>query len=301
MDVRNEYLSLKEEYDDFLIEIKRIIEKILKVNNIPIAFDILGRTKTLDSIEEKLLAKRYTIKESITELNDLVGIRIVLLFPGLKDDVVNLLSEKFQVMDVIQKKIPVDKFGYNSVHLILGIKEEWSQSLNFENHSSKKIEIQIRTVAEHIWAETSHVLFYKKEENIPNIIRRDFHRLSALLEIIDENLQNIKNRVEYHFTEVQENEYDEILIMDLNPETFKRVMLKNSNGLYDFEDQKNKELSSRIEKNYNILNAGYLDTLIMDKIDLHNLSSQEFVQKVLELLDDKLDSEEKKSYDSKPK
>ncbi len=176
--------------------------------------------------------------------------------------------------------------------MILGIKEEWAKLLNFENHSLKRIEIQIRTISEHIWAETSHVLFYKREENIPNVISRDFHRLSALLEIIDENLQNIKNRVERHFQEVKENDYDKILMMDLNSETFRRVMLKNSNGVYDYEDQRNKELSSRIEKDYNILNVGYLDTLIADKIDLNNLKSNDFVKKVLDILD-----EEKKNID----
>ena len=176
--------------------------------------------------------------------------------------------------------------------MILGIKEEWAKSLNFENHSLKRIEIQIRTISEHIWAETSHVLFYKKEENIPNAISRDFHRLSALLEIIDENLQNIKNRVQRHFQDVQENDYDEILMMDLNSETFRRVMLKNSNGLYDYEDQRNKELSSRIEKNYNILNAGYFDTLIAGKVDLKGLKSDDFVHQVLYILD-----EEKKNID----
>ncbi|WP_343705613.1 RelA/SpoT domain-containing protein [Flavobacterium sp.] len=292
MDVKSEYLNLKEEYDDFLVEVKRNIEKLLKNNNIPIAFDILGRTKTLDSIEEKLSSKRFTIKKSITELNDLVGVRIVLLFPEFKEKVVDLLCNKFQLIERIQKKNPVDKFGYNSVHLILGIKEEWAKSLNFENHSLKRIEIQIRTISEHIWAETSHVLFYKKEENIPNAISRDFHRLSALLEIIDENLQNIKNRVQRHFQDVQENDYDEILKMDLNSETFRRVMLKNSNGLYDYEDQRNKELSSRIEKNYNILNAGYFDTLIAGKVDLKGLKSDDFVHQVLYILD-----EEKKNID----
>lgn len=292
MDVKSEYLNLKEEYDDFLVEVKRNIEKLLKNNNIPIAFDILGRTKTLDSIEEKLSSKRFTIKKSITELNDLVGVRIVLLFPEFKEKVVDLLCNKFQLIERIQKKNPVDKFGYNSIHLILGIKEEWAKSLNFENHSLKRIEIQIRTISEHIWAETSHVLFYKKEENIPNAISRDFHRLSALLEIIDENLQNIKNRVQRHFQDVQENDYDEILMMDLNSETFRRVMLKNSNGLYDYEDQRNKELSSRIEKNYNILNAGYFDTLIAGKVDLKGLKSDDFVHQVLYILD-----EEKKNID----
>ena len=95
MDVKSEYLNLKEEYDDFLVEVKRNIEKLLKNNNIPIAFDILGRTKTLDSIEEKLSSKRFTIKKSITELNDLVGVRIVLLFPEFKEKVVDLLCNKF--------------------------------------------------------------------------------------------------------------------------------------------------------------------------------------------------------------
>lgn len=51
----------------------------------------------------------------------------------------------------------------------------------------------------HIWAETSHSIFYKREENIPDIINRDLYRLSALLEVVDEKLQTIKNTVENTF------------------------------------------------------------------------------------------------------
>ncbi len=39
----------------------------------------------------------------------------------------------------------------------------------------------------------------KKEENIPKIIKRDLYKLSAILEVVDDRLHEIKNKVEEHF------------------------------------------------------------------------------------------------------
>jgi len=48
-----------------------------------------------------------------------------------------------------------------------------------------RIEIQVRTLAQHIWAAASHKLQYKHEESVPPPIRRTINRVSALLEIVD--------------------------------------------------------------------------------------------------------------------
>lgn len=283
---REEYNTIKDGYIDFLREIKRIVEKLLAKNEIPIAFNISGRIKEIESIEEKHFSKRFLIKNSITELNDLVGLRIVLLFPEYKEKVIKLLTNEFNLLNDPSKnqQIP-DKFGYSSIHIILGIKEEWLFTPDWKSHANKRIEIQIRTIAEHIWAETSHILFYKREENIPNLINRDLYRLAALLEVVDEKLQNIKLQVENHFKYIKECDYREILSMDLNPETFRRIMLKNSNDLYDYNDFQNKELSSRIEMDYNIINANILEDLISGNIELNFEDSNDFIRKVIQVLE----------------
>lgn len=285
-ELKKEYMQIFEDYSDFLKEIKRIVEKILNKNQVPIAFGISGRIKSLDSILEKITSERFTVKKTVTELNDLIGLRIVLLFPEFKGKVVDILSTEFKLLnDPSKSSQSPDKFGYSSVHLILGIKDEWTKTPDFENHSDKRIEVQVRTLSEHIWAETSHSLFYKREENIPNIINRDLYKLSALLEIVDDKLQTLKHTVEEHFRYIVDAPYDEILKLDLNSETFRRVMVENSKGLYHFNDYRNKMLSSKIEKDYNILNVNVLDNIIADKIDLTQIEEDIYVEKVIGLLE----------------
>lgn len=291
--MREEYNEISSDYSDFLNEVKRTVEILLR-NKIPIAFNTYGRLKEYESIEEKNNSKRFVIKKSITELNDLVGLRIVLLFPEYKDKVIDLLLEEFKPIVDYKKSIPVvDKFGYSSAHLILGIKDEWLKTPHWIEHADKKIEIQVRTLSEHIWAETSHSLFYKREENIPKIITRDLYRLSALLEVVDEKLQNIKDGVSEHFEFIEICPYETILTLDLNSETFKRVMKENSNGQYNLDDNQNRELSSRIERDYNILNTVVLNELISGKIDLENFEIKKYINDVFEMLEI-----EKKKIDS---
>lgn len=286
MTFSKEYNNIKGDYEDFLNEVKRTVEKLLKKDGIPIAFNVSGRLKELDSIEEKHNSKRVIIKKSITELKDLVGLRIVLLFPDYKSEVINLLSNKFSLLEEpkMNEKEP-DNFGYSSVHLILGINQDWIKAPSWESHGTKIIEVQIRTLSEHIWAETSHILFYKREENIPKIIRRDLYKLKALLEVGDDKLLDIKNNVNEHFEYIKGCDYSEILEMDLHAETFNRVMKQNSGGLYNYDEKRNIILSSQIEDNYNILNTEILDSIIKGKIDVSNIDESTFVLKVIELLD----------------
>lgn len=285
MNIEKEYRELIEDYRDFLKEFKRIVEKILVRHEIPIAFGISGRPKTFDSINEKISSERFVIKESVTELNDLVGLRIVLLFPEFKNKVVEILSTEFKLLNDPQKSTQSpDKFGYSSIHLILGIKDEWTKTPGWENHLNKKIEVQVRTLSEHIWAETSHSLFYKKE-GIPNVISRDLYKLSALLEVVDDSLKHLKSKVEQHFKYIIEAPYDEILKLDLNAETFRRVMMENSKGIYALNDYRNKVLSSRIEKDFDIYRAKFLDDLIKGKIDLLDITAEQYIEKVIKILE----------------
>ncbi len=295
MNIDKEYQAIKTSYSDFLTETTRIIKKLLAKNKIPIAFDISSRLKELDSIVEKNNSRRFEIKDSITELNDLVGVRIVLLFPEYKGKVIELLlSEFFLIEESRSEESSINTFGYSSVHLILKIRDEWLQSPDWKEHSNKKIEIQIRTLSEHIWAETSHALFYKQEENIPKLISRDFYRLSALLEVVDDKMQNIKSRIDDYSKYLETCSYEEILTKDLFPQTFRRVMLENSNNIYNLSEKDNRILSSSIEFNYNILTCLRLHSIIFGKIDLNKINNDDFIQQAIKLLE-----EEKPKIDEK--
>ena len=55
-----------------------------------------------------------------------------------------------------------------------------------------KVEIQIRTVIQHAWAEIEHDLGYKRELAIPKAVKRKFFQLAAMLEMADEGFTSIK-------------------------------------------------------------------------------------------------------------
>ncbi len=62
----------------------------------------------------------------------------------------------------------------------------------YSSYSNIKFEIQIRSILQHSWAEIEHDLGYKGEFEIPDIAKRTFYRLSALLEIADVEFVRLK-------------------------------------------------------------------------------------------------------------
>ncbi|MED4462671.1 hypothetical protein [Metabacillus fastidiosus] len=54
-------------------------------------------------------------------------------------------------------------------------------------------EVQVRTAAQHIWAATSHVLQYKREEHVPPELRRAISRAAAVLEVVDFEFERFLN------------------------------------------------------------------------------------------------------------
>jgi putative GTP pyrophosphokinase len=286
MDFEQEYVQIKDNYIEFLNEVKRLIELIISKKKIPLAFDVSGRLKELRSIKEKHQSKRFVIKKSITELDDLAGVRIVLLFPEFKDQVSEILKKELRLVKEpkIDKK-SVDTFGYSSTHLILSPKDEWKGMVNWDDHLDKKVEVQIRTLSEHIWSETSHALFYKREESIPDALKRDQSKLAALLEVVDDKLESLKKSVTEHLSYIANCPYKEILKFDLNSETFKRVMKENSNGLYTLDDYENKALSSRIEYEFNIVTTIELDSLLKKLARVHHTNINSYIEMIIAMLE----------------
>ncbi len=171
------------------------IERLTASHILALAVPIESRVKTWDSIREKI-ARRSLSLSSVDKLRDFVGLRLVLLF---KRDLVQIDDLLMRVFDVVEKTESADKltnsqFGYQSVHYVVKLPTRKSH----ESVPDRLLmaEIQVRTLAQHLWAAASHQLLYKREESVPRSSKRMFHRVSALLETVDLELEQVLIRHE---------------------------------------------------------------------------------------------------------
>ncbi len=166
---------------------------ILKKYDIPLAFSLESRVKSLSSLKAKAEVLELS---SILEFYDLIGIRIILQFKR-DTEAVKLLIEKF--FDIKKKydtseRLKENQFGYSSFHYVIKLKQEWLSIPRFADLSNMQAEVQVRTTAQHIWAAASHILQYKNEGSVPLELRRSIYRISALLETVDLEFDRLLNQ-----------------------------------------------------------------------------------------------------------
>jgi ppGpp synthetase/RelA/SpoT-type nucleotidyltranferase len=185
-----------------------LIKSLLDADNINY-HTIEQRTKTIESIEEKILRKNK--KDIIKEINDISGIRIIVYYQEDVDKAIDLIKNNFTIDEEnsINKAslYSSNEFGYLSVHYIVHLDNKRKNLPEWKLFSKLKAEIQIRTVLQHSWASISHELAYKKNYEIPKKLERKLYRLAGLFELADEQFSIIK-REHGLLKELIENEKD---------------------------------------------------------------------------------------------
>lgn len=153
------------------------------------------RIKDRTSFARKLANEAYPDYDSFTDAHDVIGVRVITFhsseIPQLKD----ALSGLFTVVRVIDKAAETareGRFGYASQHLIVSAKDEpWAAE---DGASPKYIEIQLRTVLQHAWAEFEHDVRYKNQqqpETSSPEVQRAFTLAAGLIELADEQFDKI--------------------------------------------------------------------------------------------------------------
>lgn len=179
---------------------KKIAKKTLtekKINLLNISY----RVKSFESFYEKLSRKKYN--DPYIDVEDICGLRIVCFYPRELERVREIIQEAFVIKDYIDKtgSNDIDRFGYRSNHHIVSL----PVSSKYAKYSDFKIEIQSRTILMHAWAHIQGNLEYKKTEHIPKEFRRKLFRLSAILELVEEDFQSLK---------IEKNALRELLLTD---------------------------------------------------------------------------------------
>lgn len=186
-------VQLKEQYFDGIGRFERLRESALKqivelldLHKLSLGVPIESRVKSWMSVEGKLERKSMTVAH-VHDLEDLVGIRVILLFRSDLDAAIKAIGETFDVVssEDAGDRLGDSQFGYQSRHIIVRIPQGWLDVPVFRDAGDLCVELQVRTLAQHIWAAVSHKLQYKNEDSVPPPIRRAINRASALLETVD--------------------------------------------------------------------------------------------------------------------
>lgn len=216
--------KLKAEYDSIVpfaqnlrSETVRQVEKLLETNLIALGFPVQSRVKEFASVLNKCENSMPKFK-TIKDIQDIVGVRLILQFKRDVDKVVNVLLQAFSLVRQYdtQKRLGEDRFGYSSIHLILKIPSEWHSLPTLKGTSEILVEVQVRTIAQHMWAETSQTLQYKREDSVPADVKRAIHRVSALLETVDLEFERVLDQKEGYRRSIDDQNRDqETLNVDL--------------------------------------------------------------------------------------
>ena len=173
--------------------VKQLIT-LIEETSIALGVPIESRLKTWNSIAEKIERKQMELV-AIQDLDDFVGLRLILLFQRDLEEIHSLLNQNFNIIRFENTfgRLEETQFGYQSVHYIVTMPEQWLGVPTMSDFQGYRAEIQVRTLAQHIWAAASHKLQYKQEKNVPPPLRRSIHRVSAILETVDLEFERLLN------------------------------------------------------------------------------------------------------------
>lgn len=154
-----------------------------------------GRVKSADSIYAKLVRKELSLdlETARKKLNDLVGVRIVCLFLDDVYEIADILKKQRDITLVKEKDYIAKpkKNGYMSLHLIVDIPIYFG-----DNFQSKRVEIQIRTVAMDFWSVLEYQLLYKKDVKGADKVGKELKSYSDEIAALDQKMLKLRNRID---------------------------------------------------------------------------------------------------------
>lgn len=161
-----------------------------------------ARAKSVESLRNKAARasrddpEQPEFPQPLEQITDLVGARIITYLPESVSRVCELLGDELDVIaDEDRGKRTAEQgiFGYASRHLQVRLREPRASLQEYLPLRGRTFEIQVRTAAQHAWAEFEHDIRYKMA--IPGEWRAEVDRrfllAAALVELVDGEFEAI--------------------------------------------------------------------------------------------------------------
>jgi ppGpp synthetase/RelA/SpoT-type nucleotidyltranferase len=190
-----QYEGRRSTYVAYTRALELLLSQLLDQASIPYV-QIEGRTKDVPNFVSKLRRKEEKYADPLAEVTDLTGLRVVLYYLDDVDRVGEIIEDQFEVdrANSVDKAdlLDPDRFGYLSVHHVVRLEEPRRSLPEWAPFGDISAEVQVRTVLQHAWGAISRKLAYASVREAPRDLQRSLNRLSALLELGDDQFLNIR-------------------------------------------------------------------------------------------------------------
>jgi putative GTP pyrophosphokinase len=183
-------------WEDFTARVERLVRDLLDREGLEVV-QIESRTKEVESFVGKLKRKNSKYAEPLREVTDLAGVRVITYYLEDVERVVDCLKHGFDVVAEHSRgsisAIDPDRFGYRSDQYVMRVSKERRQLPEWQQFGAHSVEVQVRTALQHAWSAIDHKLNYKTAREVPRHLKRRLSRLSALLELGDEQFSSLRD------------------------------------------------------------------------------------------------------------
>lgn len=223
-DYEKKYFSI---YESFAETVRFILKKaLLSADNLPRPQSIQCRPKGIDSLRRRL-SEECKLDTQTLELDrrDLAGARLIFYTNNDVDRfrASSLIHENFEIEDdstrIHQPTIENKETRYRAVHYTVRLRKDRIRLPEYARFAGLRCEIQVQTILEHAWSETSHDPIYKAQigdgygtramESITGVVSGEFgfaeawrHRKESLAEWMADERPAVKAFAEKHIAEL---------------------------------------------------------------------------------------------------
>jgi ppGpp synthetase/RelA/SpoT-type nucleotidyltranferase len=218
---RTQWLADRPQFDRFAAHIHGVLAQAVQRAGIWAEIDY--RAKTLESLIKKLIRKPEHTYES---LSDKAGVRIIVRYKHEIEPVLRIAAEVLERAEPENKAdlLHANTFGYLSVHAEVKLRADDVLLADFPKEKFRA-EMQVRTLAQHLWAEMAHNTVYKSESMMRPLnmqIQRRIYMLAGMVELADDEFNRIDNEVptvpEFQMLKSLERSYYKLTVRPSDPE-----------------------------------------------------------------------------------
>jgi ppGpp synthetase/RelA/SpoT-type nucleotidyltranferase len=161
---------------------------------------VQARPKSIESFAEKILRKPKYVNP-LAQLTDLCGVRVIAETDDEIDRIVAFIRGNFKIDEPnsgdTRNRLGFTEFGYCAVHLIVQLPFD---AVTNQSLFGLTAEVQVKTMLQHAWSAVGHDRIYKSSFTVPDQIKRDLHRVAAMLEESDNAFGRAVNKLDEYRT-----------------------------------------------------------------------------------------------------